>query len=248
MLRNAVSHPRPPARTGRSRDPGGPAPTGGLALRGLGSFPPVSGLALLLVLALVSPATAGRDQFELEDTVAIVVLDRELVAHATDRGSSRLRLEVGEQLVWHGARGRIGFALTDRRLLGYSRVSGWTDRRLRVAEHVPDRAQLGSRIALFVTSQRAIAYDGQWREAAIGPQEAFRSSSVGSGAALVVTNRRALGLSPGSGGFVAAKLDIHERVESATTLASSAQITTSRRVLFFSGPSGSWTEQRRSKF
>ena len=61
-----------------------------------------------------------------------------------------------------------------------------------------------------------------------------------------MTRRRALGLSPSSGRFVATKLGIHETVETARTVASSAEVTTSKRVLFFSG--ASWTEQKRSLY
>lgn len=201
--------------------------------------------ALLLTLLLsVSPSRAGQDEFELEDTVAIVVVDRDLMAHAAGGGARKLRLEVGERLIWHGARGRIGFAVSDRRLLGFHGRTGWSQLARRVTEASTAGPELGTRIALFVTSQRAIAFDGQWHEEALGPQEGLHTTSVGSAAALVVTRRRALGLSPSSGRFVAAKLGIHETVETARTVASSAEVTTSKRVLFFSG--ASWTEQKRS--
>jgi hypothetical protein len=200
--------------------------------------------AVLVLLVLATGARADLDEFELEDTVAIVVVDRELVAHAVGRGSSKLRLEPGERLIWHGSSGRIGFVVTDRRILGFHRSTGWSDRRLLIGEASPARPELGPRIALFVTSQRAVAYDGHWRQEAIGPQEGLFSAEVGSGAALVVTSRRALALSSISGQFVAAELGIHERIESARTISSSAEVTTSKRVLFFSG--ASWTVQDRS--
>ena len=202
--------------------------------------------ALLLALLAIAPAApAQRDVFELEDTVTVVVVGRELVAHAVNRGSSKLRLETGERLIWSGASGRIGFAVTDRRVLGFHRSTGWSERRLRIAEASPQRPELGPRLALFVTSKRAIAYDGHWREESIGPQEGVFTAEVGTAAALVVTNRRALGISPRSG-FVPVKLHIHERIETARTVAASAEVTTSQRVLFFSG--SAWTEQRRSLY
>ena len=106
---------------------------------------------VLALLAVASSAAGDHDEFELEDTVAIVSLDRELVAHTPARGSSKQRLQLGERLIWHGARGRIGFAVTDRRVFGFHSRSGWSSRRLRVAEASPARPELGSRIALFVT-------------------------------------------------------------------------------------------------
>jgi len=201
---------------------------------------------LLTLLPFVSPPAAAQDEFELEDTVAIVVVDRDLVAHAAGGGARKLRLEVGERLIWQGSRGRIGFAVSDRRLLGFRAGTGWSQLALRVTESPTADPELSTRIALFVTSQRAIAFDGRWHEEGIGPQETLQTTSVGSAAALVVTRRRALALSPSSGRFVAAKLGIHETVETARTVASSAEITTSKRVLFFSG--ASWTEQKRTRY
>jgi hypothetical protein len=199
--------------------------------------------ALVMMLICAGVSHAQRDEFELEDTISIVVIDRELLANAANGGSSKLRLEVGERVIWSGARGRIGFVLTDRRVLGFHRRTGWSARQLRVAEVTPSRPQMSTRLALFVTSLRAIVFDGHWREESIGPQERVRTVSAGSGAALVVTNRRALGLSPGSSGFVAVELRIHETVEDARAVASSAEVRTSQRVLFFNG---SWSEERLS--
>lgn len=200
-------------------------------------------MALLLSLAASRVLAEG---FELEDTVSVVFLDRELVAHAASGRTSRLRLEVGEKLVWQGARGRIGFAVSNRRVFGFRTTTGWSARSLRSGEVSPSRPQLGPRLALFVTSQRALAYDGRWHEESIGPQEAVSQVSAGSRVALVVTNRRALGVAPGAVGFVAAPIGVHEKLESARTIASSAEVTTTKRLLFFSGPAGNWTEQDRT--
>jgi len=202
-----------------------------------------------LVLALtvgLAAALVRAQQYELEDTVSVIALDRELVAHAADGRTSKLRLEVGERLQWHGARGRIGFAVSDRRVFGFRQTSGWSPRDLRVGEASPSRPELGPRLALFVTSQRAMAFDGQWVQDSIGPQEVVSHTSVGSRVALVVTQRRALGVAPGGAGFVSVPLRIHEEVESVRTAASSGEITTRRRLLFFSGPGGSWTERTRT--
>ena len=203
--------------------------------------------ALVLALTVGLAGVLARAQpYELEDTVSVISLDRELVAHAANGRTSKLRLEVGERLRWHGARGRIGFAVSDRRVFGFRQTSGWTARDLRVGEVSPSRPELGPRLALFVTSQRAIAFDGQWVQDSIGPQEVVSHTGVGSRVALVVTQRRALGVAPGGAGFVSTPLQIHEDVESVRTTASSGEITTRRRLLFFSGPGGSWSERTRT--
>ena len=204
--------------------------------------------AFLVISACLLAPLAGAQEFELEDTVSTLFLDRELVAHAASGRTSKLRLELGEKLLWHGARGRLGFAVSNRRVFGFRTTRGWSERSLRTDEASPPRPELGPRLALFVTSQRALAYDGQWREESIGPQEVVSQWRVGSRVALVVTNRRALGVAPGGGRFVPFALRIHEQIEAARTLASSAEITTSQRLLFFSGLSSGWTERDRTRY
>ena len=203
-------------------------------------------LSVALVLCLAGSRVLAQG-FELEDTVSVRFVDRELVAHAATGRTSRLRLEVGEKLVWQGARGRIGFAVSNRRVFGFRATTGWSARSLRSGEVSPSQPALGPRLALFVTSQRALAYDGQWHRESIGPQERVVQASVGSRVALLVTNRRALGVAPGAVGFVPTPLGIHEKLESARTIASSAEVTTTKRLLFFSGPGGNWTEQDRTR-
>ena len=61
-------------------------------------------VALTLVLIAGFDVGPGRaEQYELEDTVSVVAIDRELVAHAANGRTRKLRLEVGERLRWHGA-------------------------------------------------------------------------------------------------------------------------------------------------
>jgi hypothetical protein len=69
---------------------------------------------------------------------------------------------------------------------------------------------------------------------------------VGENAAVVVTNRRALGLSPTVGGFFHVDLQVTETIESVKASANFATVTTDRRVLIFRSPTGSWEERRRT--
>lgn len=231
---------------------------GGTSLRNAGPgraprrrSPSVAAAVCGALLALAPPAPDARATSDvesaIEDTVIVRVLDREVVGvDAVARGSSSLRLDPGERLLSHEARGRIGIVVTNRRLLGFSAKSGWTERRLRIAESTPSRADVDARLALFLTSQRAIGFDGHWREEVLSPQEAVQRSSLASSTALVVTNRRAMGLSPASGGFVSIPLRVHEDVEQARAVATLAEVTTSQRVLVFSAGDGTWTEELRT--
>ena len=68
----------------------------------------------------------------------------------------------------------------------------------------PPPPLLGDRVALVVTEQRVLGFDGGSRnlvERRLGPREQVLRTEVAANVAVVVTDRRALGLSPFAGGF-----------------------------------------------
>jgi len=192
----------------------------------------------------------GEGEVELEDVIEVELLERDLFAFdLLGTGSPRVRLEIGEDMLWSGAQGRIGTALTSARALAVSPGGGWQEVRYRVHETPPLQPQIGKRVMLVVTSKRALGYDsrsGTWIEQEIGPQESVEYTRVSDSTALVVTNRSAYGLSPDAGGFYRTRLAIHERIESVGVKANMATIRTNKRMLIFRAPTGTWTEQRRS--
>jgi len=212
----------------------------------------------LLVLALVVAGGAraqvggglSPSEVELEDVVAIEMFERDLFAYdLLGTGRSSVRLEIGEELLWSEARGRIGMALTDRRILASSPGSeGWQEIRYQIHETVSNQALMGKRVAMVVTDRRALGYDGnrgRWNVASFGPQERVNDARVGDATAVVLTNRNAYGLSPDAGGFFEMKLSVQERINSLRVRSNSATVSTSRRLLIFRAPSGVWTEERR---
>jgi hypothetical protein len=209
--------------------------------------------AALLPLLLAGRSGAGEldpGGVVLEDVLEVQVLGRELHAVRAE-GSGRLvtRLEIGEDVRWTGARGRVGVVITDRRLLGATPDSSqWQEERLRVDETPPAAALVGGRAALVVTRTRALALGGRalsWVEVPIGPNEEVRARDVGQGTALVVTDRRALGFSADAGGFFETSLRLGEALEGASAGSTVATVTTSQRVLTFRAPSGSWGSRSR---
>ena len=190
------------------------------------------------------------DSVELEDAIGLAVLDREIVAYDVAGGASpTLRLERDEQVVWQGSKGRVAILLTDRRGLARSAdVGGWHEKRYRIAEVKPERALIGSRLGLVVTSQRLLGFDsraGIWLEHPIGLYEDLRAVRTSDSAMVVVTQHRAIGFSPDSGAFFDIALRLHEKLEAVTALASVATVTTSQRVLVFHGRTGSWQVRQR---
>jgi len=202
------------------------------------------------LFALPVSASPGRaDTPVLADQIELVVLEREILAiDVRGGGQVRADLEIGEAVRWTGSRGRVGMALTDRRLLAVSTDSGaWQTLRYRRTESVPDDPLLGARVALAQTGVRLIGFDGgsgNLVETTIGPHEALLERAVGQNVAVVVTERRVLGLSPFRGGFFEAKLHLGEILESVTTRSDTATVRTSRRLLIFRAPTGTWEERR----
>jgi hypothetical protein len=210
-------------------------------------FARAAGLAF--ALAASGAAAFEDDAGLLADDLEIAVLERELLSiDARGGGQRSADLELGERVLWTGTRGRVGVALTDRRVLAVSTESAaWQATRFRRTEVAPERALLGARVALLSTRVRVIGFDGgsgNLVESALGPKEELLSGVVGQNVAVAVTDRRALGLSPFVGGFFSADLALGERVDEVRAVANTATIVTSRRLLVFRAPSGTWEERR----
>lgn len=206
---------------------------------------------LLFLLAPLAEAQRPAEDVPLADILEVLVIDRKLVAFdARSGGQRRVDLRLEESVLWKGVRGKVGVVITDQRILAVTSDSGaWQSEDRRVDEVLPSRALLGDRVALMVTSKRAIGFDGgsgNLLETSLGVRESVLDSRVGENVAVLVTDRRALGLSPEVGGFFATPIELGEQLEALDTSANLATLTTSRRVLVFRGPYGSWSEQRRT--
>jgi len=205
--------------------------------------------SILLTAAL---AVAQRpDEVPLADLLEVLVLDRQLIAiDARGGGQLATPLRLAERVSWTGARGKVGIALTDQRILAVAAGSGaWQEVDRHRKETLPTEASLGDRVALVVTSRRAIGFDGgsgNLVESRLGVRERVQVVRTGPNVAVLVTDRRALGLSPDVGGFFETTLRLEERLESVDAGANLATVTTDRRVLIFRAPSGSWEERRRT--
>ncbi|MDH3518968.1 MAG: hypothetical protein OEM49_00800 [Myxococcales bacterium] len=211
-------------------------------------------LALTLLLGVAGGAggqilAPPLGEVPLADVLEILQLERELIAVDGARGAqASVALHLGERVLWSGSRGRVGLVLTDQRILAVAVGSAaWQETRYQRSEQLAEDALLGDRVALIVTSSRAIGFDGgsgNLIELRFGPGETLVSARVGESVAVVVTDRRALGLSPSAGGFFESRLQARERVEQVSARANFVTVTTDRRVLIFRAPSGSWSERR----
>jgi hypothetical protein len=207
-------------------------------------------LPVLLALALAGASFAGdRGAFPLEDRLQILVQPRSVLAIDARTGGQREEaLELGERVLSQGTDGRVGYAVTDRRLLAVAAgSSSFQEARFTRGEALAAPVALGDRVALVVTNRRVIGFDGgsgNLVESRLGPREAVERIAVANSVAVAATRRRALGLSPFRGGFFEVSLGLDEAELSLAATGDLATLTTDRRILTFRAATGSWEERR----
>ncbi len=207
-------------------------------------------LAALLLGLAPAPASA-QGQVPLEDVLEIILLDRNLRAYDARGGSGPTeRLEIGENLIYHESRGRVGVAVTDRRILAVGVDSGsWQETRFRQTERPQARSFLGDRLVLILTDKRFLFFDGGTgllTRQRIRLDEKLIGIEVGSNVGVVVTNRRALGFSPFAGGFFEIAVQLREKIEEISAKSNIATVVTNQRLLTFRAPTGAWGETDRN--
>lgn len=207
-----------------------------------------AGLAVALALAGAA-AAQGRAPGEtpLADVLQVLVLERELVAVDGLAGTeTRADLERGERVLWTEAHGRVGVAVTDRRLLAVATRSGaWQATRFRRGEAPPPAVLVGEQVAVAVTAKRALGFDGgsgNLVERTLGPRERVVAADASGAVGVIVTDRRALGVSPFAGGFFTIALRVEETIEAVAATGNVATVRTSRRLLTFQAGGGIWVE------
>jgi len=193
----------------------------------------------------------GLGEVPLEDLLEVILIDRNLRALDARGGSGPTeRLEIGEELLYTESRGRVGVAITDRRILAIGVGSGfWKQTRYRQKEKPPAKTFLGDRLALILTGKRFLFFDGgtgNLTEEYVGLYEKLIGLDVASNVGVLVTNRRALGFSPFAGGFFEIDMQLREKIEEISTRSNLALVRTDKRLLTFRAPTGAWAETDRN--
>jgi hypothetical protein len=211
-----------------------------------------SAFALLIMAFLISlplsPLPSSGAQTATLDSLDIQRVGNELVAVGEGKFRANIRLDLKEQILWQGTKGIVGVALTNRRFLAVSTASAdWKQIRLQSEEAESAQVQLGANVAMLVTGQRLLAFDGvlgRLTEERLTGQEVLITSGVNEHVGIVVTTRRVIGLASRSEAPVDFALSLSESYESSKVLDTVARVRTSHRVLVFDGPSGIWTEEK----
>jgi hypothetical protein len=201
---------------------------------------------LLLAGALLGLAAVAAERATL-DAVDVQRIDDDLVGVRDGASSLRIRLQKREQVLWTGAEGTVGVALTDRRLLAFSLgSSGWQEVRLG-REDVAPRVWLGANLALCVTPRRVLHFaggPGLIGETSLSPSEQALAVEVGEHVGAVVSDRRVLGFSSDATHVAERSLFVQESFESLTTRATATTVRTSQRLLVYKRSGGGWFEER----
>ena len=199
---------------------------------------------LLIMVALCASSTFA--EIRQVDVLVTVVKDRVV---ALPGGGSPVEepLGVNETVVITAAQGPAGFALTNRRLLGFSSsLRRWTEVQLGVEEHVEQHRVL-PRLLLVQTNRRVHGFQesrGHWFSEALGPNETIKQLQGRGHVAVAITPERALAFSAFTGGFFSTRFSANEHVQSIDQANDVTLVRTTARQLAFRSQIGVWTEMR----
>ena len=211
----------------------------------------VSGLTTTLVTPVQARRVPSiRAEVPLLETIDVVVRRRSIIAVDPSVGFdvARTPLEVREDVLWSGTRGRVAMVTTNKRVLAISTgTPNWQETRFWLRESLPSSVMIGDRVALVTTSHRVIGMGssgGPLKTREIGTHEDLLDVIVGDNLAVVITDQRLLGLSAFAGGFFQEAVGIHENLDYAKASADFATVTTDRRLVIFDANSGDWRSRR----
>lgn len=205
------------------------------------------GIATLVFLLALVCATAGAAPVATLDSVDVQFVDGEIVGIRDGSPATRRRLQKGERIRWMGARGVVAAVVTDRRFFAVSSTSaGWQEIRLDRNDGAP-YVELGANVLVCITAKRILGFSGPVgviSEDRLLPGETILESGANEYVAVLVTDRRALGFSSGSAQPADVAFGVREQFESLKTLATTATVRTTERLVVFSHSSGDWTDEQ----
>lgn len=201
-------------------------------------------IALLLILCALFPASVLAES-AIEHSVDVHQTGRSLLAIRANKVNETIELRLKENILWIGAFGNLGAALTTQRFLVISaEASSWQEMALKLRENVEMKAHLSSNIILVNTGYRIAGYDAV-TETFIGREypvnEKVLSVAVEHDVAAVVLEHELLGYAAGNNEFISTPLLQREEITSMSVKSKSVAVITSKRILSFTKGADSWT-------
>lgn len=211
--------------------------------------PALTAVALVVAMLLTTGAYADHRGVYERNAPRIDMLLHGRDLHAID--GTRLRtfpLMRNEKVLWIGTADRLAVAVTDNRLIAITtQWKEWQTRRFGVHESLPTTVLAGDDFVLAVTDDRVLSisdHGASFVEKQLGPYEQVADIVIGDRVGLVLTDRRAIGFSGRHASLVDEPVGIHEELFRARSSFDFATVVTSKRLLFFDAPSGSWQSHR----
>jgi hypothetical protein len=193
-------------------------------------------------------AIPSNSKDDIEDLVYIEQADRKIIAIRDGILATPFELRSKEEVLWLDSDGYIGALLTNERFIAISLSSpGWLETPLRSKEAYDGSPILSPTLALLVTKERVIRFDAishRFIEQSLRLDEEFVAAEANDYVAVVISSRRALGLSSGVSGFREIRFRTSETFQSLKTTPQVVTLRTSWRVLTFGASSPSWSEVR----
>lgn len=180
------------------------------------------------------------------DYIDLQVIGKEIFAARSSGSTTSIRLEGREQITRLEARGRMGIALTDRRLLAVTQHSGWQERRLHASDGVPALV-VSPNTAVAITRRRILgvaAAGGGIDAVRFKSGEAVIARGAGELASAVVTDRRVLAFVHTGFGRREIELRAGEDFEELRVRDAAITVRTSRRLLVLDPFFGTWRAER----
>jgi hypothetical protein len=203
---------------------------------------------LLLVMLFFLWSGAAKAQIEeyVEDAVEIHEVRGKVVAVRSGRGNLSFELSLKEPVLWKGTRGKVGAVLTEKRFLTVSNTSdGWLEEPLRLHEAEDAKTAVSPYLALLVTRQRALGFDGLTNrlvEHRLPLFETTLAADTDYRVAVIVLSGRCVGFAVGRNSFAEIHLRIGEEFQTLEMKPRLATVQTSERLLSFQADSSSWSE------
>jgi hypothetical protein len=179
----------------------------------------------------------------IEDSIDIQELDGDVIA-IRDRRVKLFDIPSQEKILRIDSKGYVGALLTEKRFLVISKSSiNWFEISLREKETQGAITLLSEYLALLVTVDRAICFDGKYNrliELQRPANEEFIEAAVNKYVAVLVSSHYAFGLTLGKE-FNKIQFRPDEFFETLQTKAHFATIRTTKRLLIYRDSDSSWT-------
>lgn len=202
-------------------------------------------LLATLVWLWAGAASAQIDEY-IEDAIEIHEVRGKVVAVRNERSNLSFELSLKEPILWKGTRGKVGALLTEKRFLAVSTTSDdWLEQTLRLHEADDAKTAISPYLALLVTRQRAVGFDGLTNrlvENRLPLFETIVAAEADYRVAVVVLSGRCAGFTVGHSGFAEIIFRIDEEFQTLEMKPRLATVRTSERVLSFKAASSAWSE------